>query len=99
MIIKYEFETKLLDEDLERGEEYWATQEYEFEIDVDDEKKVATQILMEEQGFDKETAKKIVENVIWNYDLLDNFLESNRDFVECYFEDKAQKEFWQSRED
>ena len=99
MVIKYNFDTELLEEDLERGEEYWASQDYGFEIDLEDEKKVATAILVEEQGFNKKTAQKVVEDVLWNYDLLDKFLDKEEDFVKDYFEERAKKEFWESMED
>lgn len=99
MKLKYEFKTRLLGEDLERGEEYWDTETYEYEPDAEDLKKVATLMVMEDAECDRTMADKFVVGVLWNYDLLDAYLEYDIDYVKDYFKERAEEKFWESRED
>lgn len=93
MVIKYDFDTDYLGYNETYNEDYFGSSEFEFEIDIEDMKNVATQMVRDDVGCDKETARKFVDNVLWNYDLLEEYLEANEDFVKEYFEERAIKEF------
>ena len=64
---------------------------YDYEIDFQQEKEVAEEILKKESGFSEQEAKRIVEFVLVDYDLLDAFLEDS-DFVYDYFKELAIEE-------
>ena len=92
MIIKYDFDTDFLGHDEEYNEDYFSSTDYEFELSIDDMEEVAIDMVMCDTDCDKETAKKFVNNILWNYDLLEKYLEAGEDYVRDYFEEQARDE-------
>lgn len=66
---------------------------YEYELDKEQEKEFVVQELTKNQGFDKETAEKIYNNVIDNYELTEKFFEVCKEEVKEYFRELAEKEY------
>ena len=66
---------------------------YEYELDKGQEKEFVVQELIENQGFDKETAEKIYNNVIDNYELTEKFFEVCKEEVKEYFREMAENEY------
>lgn len=95
MVLDYLFKTNFIGRDEERNEEYYNEVRYEYEIDANQEEEIAIEMIMQDIGCDKELARKIVENVLYNNDILDDYLKANKDYVKEHFEDDAQKEFYE----
>lgn len=94
MIIRYEFNTKFLGSNEEHCEEYWETEPYEYEPSLEEEIEVAVKLIMQDMKCNEELATEIMKKVLWDYDLLDEYLEANEDFAKDYFEYRAKKKFY-----
>ena len=98
MKTKYYFENGYLGYNEQLDQDEYSYADYEYELTRDDERDYIIHELRENQGFDKETAKKIYENVIDNYELTEQFLEScDKDEMADYFRDVARDEYEESR--
>ena len=89
MVLSYEFETSYSGYSEAIDEDFWETISYELEIDTDDKKKVATKMVMEDVGCDKEMAKRIVEDLLWQNDMLEDYLQKDIEYVTNFFENRA----------
>jgi len=94
MIIRYEFNTEFLGSNDEYCEEYWETEPYEYEPSLEEEMEVAVESIMQDMKCNEEMATEIMKKVLWDYDLLDEYLEANEDFAKDYLEYRARKKFY-----
>lgn len=98
MVLEYEFETSYIGYSEKTDEDYYNTETFEYETDQVDDERVAVRMVMLDMGCDQETAKKFVEKVLVEYGLLEQYLESDIDFVKDYFKSKAESLFYAEKE-
>jgi hypothetical protein len=74
-------------------------EKYEFEPSQDDLREFAIDDFVNNQGFDRKTAEKIYDSIIYNYGLDEKFFEDAKESGELkdYFEEMAMEEYREMR--
>ena len=98
MIIEYEFKLYPIGYDAKHDEEYYETETFEYELTFDDMFNVARQMVMTDTGLSPENATKVVQNILWECDLLEQYLETDVDYVKEKLKTKVTNIFWSLQE-
>lgn len=95
MKFTYNFENYkqcFVDED---GEDYYSTEDYDFEVDIDDIRKTLAKLIYDDyfKNSKNEEIINMIYKMIYDLDLDDDLIETYYDSLKDYYEDEAKEEF------